>query len=57
MKYILVVLGALCLATIVLALPTKPNPPAEYSLSAYAITSSGNFSVRAYYDEVNQKYE
>lgn len=55
MKSIIVVLAAICLATFAVADPAKPQPPTEYSLSAFSITPSGYVSIRNYYDQANQK--
>jgi hypothetical protein len=58
MKSVIIVLSALCLATIVAAIdtPAKPTPPTEYTLAAFAITPGGYVSARTYYDQANQRY-
>jgi hypothetical protein len=57
MKSVIIVLSALCLATIVAAIdtPAKPTPPTEYTLAAFAITPGGYVSARTYYDQANQR--
>lgn len=56
MKQIFVALAALCLATAVASDPAKPNPPTEFTMSAFALTDSGYTSARVYYDQTNQRY-